>query len=346
LPVLSPAYGIVVVVKDSVPDNAPGELDLRNNWGNHVLIQSDSGVFVLLAHLKQSSVRVKEGERVTPNTPLALCGNSGRSPQPHLHLQVQFHSGLGGSTVPFHLVSAIVRAKGRPPVFQLVARVGEGASVQRAEEDHSFSSAVHLPVGRTLRYRVTEADGAQSERLMCITVTLFGQFRLTTDRGASAAFEQRSGTLGFYDRLGSPDSLLDLWLLAMGLTPLSTIAESWEDSPPAALLPLGIRERLCVTLCRPLGAGIASRYERHRLDIDGCWIQSGSHELRLPGVTARAKTRVRVSPESGCVSLEFDQNGTRIHAELIATGQVADRGVPAWEQAVHAARHPDAQVEA
>jgi hypothetical protein len=277
---------------------------------------------------------------------VAACGNSGRSPQPHLHLQVQMHSGLGGGTVPFHLVSSIVQAGNRAPEYQLVAQVEEGCSVQRAEEVHALAAALQLPVGRMLRYRFVDADGAETERAMRVTVTLLGEFRLTTDSGASAAFEQRGGTLGFYDRRGPRDALLDLWLLALGLTPLSAIAESWGDAPSAALLPLRLRERVWAGLFRPLGTGVESRYERCWTDTQACWIQSGSHELRLPGLSARARTSVRVSPAAGCISLQLEERGRRVRADLLAVGQVADRGVPAWEQAVQGGVQAKPEAEA
>jgi hypothetical protein len=261
-------------------------------------------------------------------------------------MQVQLHGGLGGRTVPFHLVSAIVRTDGQPSVYQLVAEVAEGAAVQRAEEDRLLAGALQLPVGRTLRYRFTDFRGGISERLMCISVTLFGQFRLTTDNGASAAFEQRGGTLGCYDRQGPADSLLDLWLLAMGLTPLSTLAECWEDSPSAAILPVAWPVRIWAGLCRPLGAGVVSRFKRNRSDDDRCWVQTGSHELRLPGIVRRAQTSAMISPESGCLKLQIELDGRRMCAELLAIGQVADRGVPAWEHAVAAGIHDPVSAEA
>jgi hypothetical protein len=346
LPVLSPVYGLVTTIKESLPDNAPGELDLRNNWGNHVLIQTDSGLFVLLAHLRQFSIKVKEGERVTPNTPIASCGNSGRSPQPHLHLQVQRHSSLGGATVPFHLVSSIVRSGDKAPKYRLVAEVTEGSSVQRADENHQLATALQLPVGRTLKYRFTDSDGSATERTMRVEVTLFGQYRLKTDRGASAAFEQRNGTLGFYDRHGPADPLLNLWLLALGLTPLSTLALSWDDAPPAQLLPLGLRARLGLAVRHPLGAGAASHYERAWSADGHIWSQAGTHELKIPGMSYQASTTAVISPEYGCLELNLNYRGTRIQAELLAIGQVADRGVPAWERDTPAARPRPASTEA
>ena len=332
LPVLSPAFGLIVSVKDSLPDNSPGELDLRNNWGNHVLIQTDSGMFVLLAHLKQFSVTVREGERVTPNTPIARCGNSGRSPQPHLHLQVQRHSSLGGATVPFHLVSSIVRPDGGTPEYRLVAELAEGSSVQRAEEDHPLASALNLPVGRILKYRLTDYDGSTTEQTMCVEVTLLGQYRLTTENGANAAFEHRNGTLGFYDRSGPANPFLDLWLLALGLTPLSTLAQSWEDAPSTQLLPLGRWARLILAIRRPLGCAVESHYRRDWSAAEQVWMQRGRHELRIPGMRRQASTYVSMSPTYGCTDVGLEYQGRKMHAVLIAVGQVADRGVPPWQQ--------------
>ncbi len=159
LPVLSPGFGIVTESRDDLADNLPGDMDLTNNWGNYVIMQADSGVYILLAHLRQNSVKVKRGERVTPETVIASCGNSGRSPQPHLHLQVQSHGALGGATIPFHLVSAVTQSAGAERQFQLVAQPSEGESVRRAEEDTILATPLRLPAGRTLTYRLQLPDG-------------------------------------------------------------------------------------------------------------------------------------------------------------------------------------------
>ena len=57
--------------------------------GNHVVIAaSEHGPFVLLAHLRQGSARVRPGDRVAAGQPVGECGNSGNSIQPHVHVQV------------------------------------------------------------------------------------------------------------------------------------------------------------------------------------------------------------------------------------------------------------------
>ena len=90
LPVLAPAAGKVIVAIDEYEDNAP----LKPNkdapaHGNAIVIDHGNNEFSMLAHLQHGSVKVKTGDKVTAGQQLALCGNSGNSPIPHLHYHLQ-----------------------------------------------------------------------------------------------------------------------------------------------------------------------------------------------------------------------------------------------------------------
>ncbi len=86
--VLAPCDGIVTHTEGARADLPVPELDLINRGGNEVMI--DCGDFlVYLAHLRQGSLRVAEGESVTTGQTLAEVGNSGHSGEPHLHVHVQ-----------------------------------------------------------------------------------------------------------------------------------------------------------------------------------------------------------------------------------------------------------------
>jgi len=101
-----PADGIVVQVHDGeidhvgrrsqltlVPYMLGQPARLRQGMaaiaGNYLIVAlRQSGAFVALAHLRTGSIRVAIGEEVTAGQPVADCGNSGNSTQPHVHVQV------------------------------------------------------------------------------------------------------------------------------------------------------------------------------------------------------------------------------------------------------------------
>jgi predicted Ser/Thr protein kinase len=87
--VYAPADGKVVVAVTNMVDNAIDQTDLQNLAGNHIVLDIGQGRFVMLAHLQEGSALVTLGQVVQAGDPLAKCGNSGNTSQPHLHLQVQ-----------------------------------------------------------------------------------------------------------------------------------------------------------------------------------------------------------------------------------------------------------------
>ncbi|MGD8569596.1 MAG: urea transporter [Gammaproteobacteria bacterium] len=343
--VVAPAQGQVVACRGDLPDNPPGEVDTVRNWGNYIQIRIAGGQIVVLAHLRQHSLLIKEGEWVTAGQCLANCGNSGRSPQPHLHLHIQNELFLGSPTVPFHLCSVITRTLAQEPqTFQLTARPAESVTVAPALRDDKLATPLHLPVGRCLyfRFRATDDDD-WSQRTLKVELTLLGQFRLVSDSGASVAFEETQGLLAFYDRQGGNDILLDMWLLGMGLTPLSNNAVQWQDKPPARFLPLR-RWQWMLMKMRPLEAALNSRYQRHWYSQNGIWQQHGRHELKLfPGLSVHVTTLATLSPQTGCTALSIQAAGQHWEAELHATGLIADNGVPAWVDVQKSDLAPDIQ---
>ncbi len=104
-PVVAPADGTVARVHDRERDHRT-----RASWpglllwvvegffreltgpdrilGNHVTIEVEPGAYAVVAHLQRGSVTVRPGDRVAAGQPIAACGNSGSSTDPHVHVQV------------------------------------------------------------------------------------------------------------------------------------------------------------------------------------------------------------------------------------------------------------------
>lgn len=87
--VLAPASGEIVIAENEVPDMTPGERNYQEPKGNHIAIRLPSDTYLLILHLKQGSLTIKTGEYVTEGQPIAQCGNSGATGEPHIHIQHQ-----------------------------------------------------------------------------------------------------------------------------------------------------------------------------------------------------------------------------------------------------------------
>jgi len=80
-----------------------GRLDIRPNAGNYVMIKSSHGYIVFLAHLRNKSIVVTEGQKVKRGQPIGSVGNSGNSTEPHLHINIfdQMNDPYTAKVLPF-----------------------------------------------------------------------------------------------------------------------------------------------------------------------------------------------------------------------------------------------------
>jgi len=108
LPVLAPAPGVVFAVENNVEDNPPRSASTERYWGNYVVIDHGNGEFSELSHFKQGSIVVVPGQRIARGQSLGYCGNSGRSPVPHIHFQLQISPAMGSPTVPARFAEGLL----------------------------------------------------------------------------------------------------------------------------------------------------------------------------------------------------------------------------------------------
>ncbi|MDD4108203.1 MAG: M23 family metallopeptidase, partial [Prolixibacteraceae bacterium] len=99
--VLAPADGIVAEIEDNIRDNSIGDINTKDNWGNTVVIKHEDYIYSKVSHLKFHSIKVKQGDNVKKGQLLGICGNTGRSPYPHLHFQFQAYPYVGSTTIDY-----------------------------------------------------------------------------------------------------------------------------------------------------------------------------------------------------------------------------------------------------
>jgi hypothetical protein len=128
-PVLAPADGVVAAVEGRRRDNPVHSVDTDQPWGNWVMIAHESGLVSLLAHLQAGSPSVLPGQTVYRGQEIARLGNSGRSPEPHLHLQLNDGPWLASRSQPAVFGSWLELQPERGPLFHPLGQPREGMRV-------------------------------------------------------------------------------------------------------------------------------------------------------------------------------------------------------------------------
>lgn len=87
------AAGTVKNIRDGVADHTGTEADIRGaqgrECGNGVVLAHPGGWETQYCHMKNGSVRVREGQSVAAGVPLGQVGQTGETAFPHLHLGVR-----------------------------------------------------------------------------------------------------------------------------------------------------------------------------------------------------------------------------------------------------------------
>jgi murein DD-endopeptidase MepM/ murein hydrolase activator NlpD len=97
-PLIAPCDAEVVSVTEGVKDNIPGQMNPAQVTGNSVVLKTAANEYLLFAHFKLNSIKVKTGDTVKQGQVLGLCGNSGNSSEPHLHFHIQDKENMMAST--------------------------------------------------------------------------------------------------------------------------------------------------------------------------------------------------------------------------------------------------------
>ena len=132
-PILAPADGYIYDAINYVEDNEINEVNTQENWGNSLLINHTNGLYSQISHIKKDSFLVNIGDYVKKGTVLATCGNSGRSPEPHIHFQVQHTPVFGAKTVALPLSYFIENKEGKLE-FKINETPNEDTFISNVEE--------------------------------------------------------------------------------------------------------------------------------------------------------------------------------------------------------------------
>ncbi|MFM7021862.1 MAG: urea transporter [Flavobacteriales bacterium] len=207
LPVLAPAAGYVVTVVDDIDDNAVGDINLGENWGNSIVIKHSDFLYSKISHIKKGSFKVKLGDYVKKGEVLASCGNSGRSPEPHVHFQLQASPYVGAKTLKYPLAYYIAKSNGKYS-FHAFDYPQEGQSIFRITPTSLLVQSFSFVPGMMMEFAVDE-DGVKSTVKWEVFVDAYNQTYIYCHETQSTAYFINNETLHYFTEFkGDKTSLL------------------------------------------------------------------------------------------------------------------------------------------
>ena len=207
-PVVAPASGTVVAVVNTVEDNEIGVTNTLQNWGNTVVIKHEEYLYSKMSHLKKGSVEVNIGDVVVGGQLIAECGNSGRSPYPHLHFQLQATSKIGEITTFWPLSEYIVEdesklgfvKKGIPKNKETLSNIATSPILQ---------AAFKWNPGDEFKLKITVEDGIENLFPIKNEIDIYNQSYLHCIKtGAKLYYDNNGKIFSALNYLGSKKSAL------------------------------------------------------------------------------------------------------------------------------------------
>jgi len=212
-PVLAPADGRVEEIVANIKENEPGNINLENNWGNTIILRHDDHLFSKLSHLKNESIRVIPGDYVKKGQLIAACGNSGRSPVPHIHFQIQATPHIGSKTIEYPVGHYILN-KDSINELKSFEIPGNNDLVSNVLKNTALENAFHLVPGQKFLYLATGSDGESFSEQWEVQLDSINNTYIECEQNRSRAYFKNDGDVHYFTHFeGKKNSLLFYYFL-------------------------------------------------------------------------------------------------------------------------------------
>lgn len=235
--VLAPFDGTVIEAIDTVPDNKIGDVNTLENWGNSVIIQHNSFLYAKLSHLKHRSVDVKKGDQIKQGQVIGRCGNSGRSPYPHLHFQFQATPYIGSATIDYPFGNFLLKEGGK---YQLKTFENplKDAIIANPIKNKILQEALHFIPGQQIKGTVeVESKNRKWQKLAgefawVVETDIYNTTYIRSKADNSKAYLYNNGDLHYFTNYSGKKNRALFWVFAalykvpLGFLPNSKISDS------------------------------------------------------------------------------------------------------------------------
>lgn len=211
-PVVAPADGNVINIIDGIADNIPGEINMIQNWGNTIVIKHANFLYSQISHLKELSFKVKEGDFVKKGQQLASLGNSGRSPQPHIHFQLQSTPYIGSKTMKYPL-GYYVKQTENQEVFSSFDYPDEGDNLTDVKINKTINKVFKLIPG--MIFEITATNPKFEDTEWEVNTDAYNLTYIICNKSKAYAYFVNDGTMLYFTSfVGNKNSLLYYFYLS------------------------------------------------------------------------------------------------------------------------------------
>lgn len=213
-PVIASADGIVTELTDNVNDNEPGKVNTIQNWGNTVVLKHTNTLYSQVSHLKPGSLRIKKGDFVRKGDVIGLCGNSGRSPEPHIHYQVQVVPLQGAKTISYPFAYYLKKGNGISELKSFSIPM-EGDRISNVMTTNLLKQAFELQPGVIIRFRYVIDGETENISAWEVFTDFYNNRYLYCNDTRSTAYFVNDGTMFYFTSFyGDRHSLLYYFYLS------------------------------------------------------------------------------------------------------------------------------------
>ena len=240
--IVAPYEGKVIEVIDSIPDNTIGDINTKNNWGNTVIIEHFPNIYTQLSHLKYHSIEVKQGDYVKQGQSLGKCGNSGRSPYPHLHFQFQSTPFIGSPTLEYPIGNYLLKTD--KIALKTFSFPENNQHLVNPTINDLLAKALHFIPGQRISGNIRIESIEKKEILHKsdfhweVNTDVYNTTYISSKEDKSLAYLYNDGKLHYFTNFtGKKESPLYWFFLALFKIPLGFLPQSTiQDQIPANLL--------------------------------------------------------------------------------------------------------------
>ncbi len=232
-PVLAPADGWIQEVTDHLDDNIPGSYNMIQNWGNTIVIKHAEQLYTKVSHLKKGSALYPKGTFVQKGQVIAQSGNSGRSPYPHLHFQVQANPYIGSATVNYPISQYIcINGSYKLKMYEIP---GINEEVSNIHPDNALEKSFRFIPGQVIEF--TLSDGGEGH--WDVLTDIYNNTYLYCAASNSTAWLKTEGKLFYFTHFeGDRNSMLFYFFISLYQVSLGYYKDlELRDVFPPTILP-------------------------------------------------------------------------------------------------------------